>query len=249
VIERLILSIRVPDGILNGKEIFRIGRIEGEWPVDIGEARRIQFELASRIRCMPLRRRVRFVAGVDAAFSEDRVFAAACLYAFPELEPVEDAAVPERLNFPYVPGYLTFREGPAILKAVAALGRKPDLILVDGQGIAHPRRLGIAAHIGVLLGVPTIGCAKSRLVGEFREPGRRRGCRSPLRFGGRTVGSVLRTRTGVRPLFVSPGHLIDIPDSVRIVLRTTAGFRIPEPLRRADRLSRARSRDIGNSDV
>jgi deoxyribonuclease V len=216
----------------------------GELPLAerIGEARTLQLELAARVRCVPLKSPLRLVAGVDAAFSGTRVFAAACLYAFPSLEPVEDAAASGEIGFPYVPGFLTFREGPAILEAVAALGRKPDLILVDGQGIAHPRRLGIASHIGVLLGVPTVGCAKSRLVGEFREPGRERGCRSRLQFDARTVGAVVRTRTGVRPLFVSPGHLVDIPGSVQVVLRTAARFRIPEPLRRADALSRASSK-------
>jgi deoxyribonuclease V len=208
----------------------------------IREARQFQLELAGQVRCVPLKIPVELVVGVDAAFSGNRVFAAACLYALPSLKPVEDAAASGELGFPYVPGFLTFREGPAILEAVAALSRKPDLILVDGQGIAHPRRLGIASHIGVLLGVPTVGCAKSRLVGEFREPGRARGRRSRLRFDGQTVGAVVRTRTGVRPLFVSPGHLVDIPNSVRIVLRTTGGFRIPEPLRRADALSRAHAK-------
>jgi deoxyribonuclease V len=213
-----------------------------EWPADIPRARRVQLDLAGKVRCVPLKARPRLVAGVDAAFTTDRLFAAACLYAFPSLEPLEEAGVSRKLEFPYVPGFLTFREGPAIVEALAALGRKPDLVLVDGQGIAHPRRLGIASHIGVLLGLPTIGCAKSRLVGEFREPRPERGRRSPLRFEGQTVGAVLRTRTGVRPLFVSPGHLIDVPGSIRIVLRTTAGYRIPEPLRRADALSRAAAR-------
>ena len=208
----------------------------------IAEARTIQLELAARVRCVPLMSPLRLVAGVDASFSGNRVFAAACLYALLSLEPVEDATASRELDFPYVSGFLSFREGPAILEAIAALGRKPDLILVDGQGIAHPRGLGIASHLGVLLGVPTIGCAKSRLVGEFREPGRERGCRARLEFKGRTVGAVVRTRTGVRPLFVSPGHLVDLPGSVQVVLRTAAGFRIPEPLRRADALSRAASK-------
>ncbi len=212
-----------------------------DFPADIREARRIQIELAARVRCCPLSRRPDLIAGVDAAFRGDRAFAAACLYAFPSLEPLEDATASSQATFPYVPGFLTFREGPVILEAIASLERRPDLILVDGQGIAHPRRLGIASHLGVLLGVPTVGCAKSRLVGEYREPGRRRGSRSSLRFEGLTVGAVVRTRTGVRPLFVSSGHLIDLPSSVGIVLETTAGFRIPEPLRRADRLSRALS--------
>jgi deoxyribonuclease V len=214
------------------------------WPQDIEEARRLQLKLAARVRCVPLKSPPRFIAGVDAAFSGGRVFAAACLYELPSLESVEDAVAAGEIGFPYVPGYLTFREGSAILKAVAALERRPDLILVDGQGIAHPRGLGIAAHLGVLLGVPAVGCAKSRLVGEFCEPGRERGARSALRLEGRVVGAVLRTRTGIRPLFVSPGHLIDIPGSALIVLQSAAGFRIPEPLRRADRLSRASARAV-----
>jgi deoxyribonuclease V len=210
-----------------------------EWPADIDEARRLQAELGGRVRCVPLGKTPHFVAGVDAAFSEGQAFAAACLYDLPSLEPVEDAAAVKDLRFPYLPGLFAFREGPAILAALKALKRKPDIVLIDGQGIAHPRRFGLASHLGVLLGLPTVGCAKSRLVGEFREPCLERGCRSPLRIDGETVGAVLRTRGGVRPLFVSPGHLIDVGTSVRIVLETCAGFRIPEPLRRADRLSRA----------
>ncbi len=210
-----------------------------EWPTGIREARGVQLEWASRVRFHPLKAEPRFVAGVDAAFSEDKVFAAACLYSYPALEPAEDATATLDLVFPYVPGYLAFREGPALLGAIAALGRKPDVILVDGQGIAHPRGLGVASHIGVLLGIPTVGCAKSRLVGEFCEPGRTRDSCSPLRHKGRTVGAVVRTRTGVRPLFVSPGHLVDIPWAVRLVLRSSVKYRIPEPLRRADALSKA----------
>ncbi len=209
------------------------------WPADIEEARRLQLELAGRVRCVPLGKPVRFVAGVDAAFSEDEAFAAACLFDLASLEPVEDATAARVIAIPYVPGLLAFLEGPAILEAVKALRRRPDVVLVDGQGIAHPRRFGLASHLGVLLGLPTIGCAKSRLIGEFREPCRKRGCRSPLVLDGEPVGAVVRTRDGVRPLFISPGHLIDVDDSVRIVLGTCAGYRIPEPLRRADRLSRA----------
>jgi deoxyribonuclease V len=210
-----------------------------EWPADIDEAQRLQSELAGRVRCVPLGKTPHFVAGVDAAFSEGQVFAAACLYGLPSLEPVEDSTAVKALRFPYVPGLFAFREGPAIVDAVKALKQRPDIVLVDGQGIAHPRRFGLASHLGVLLRLPTVGCAKSRLVGEFLKPGPERGCRSPLRIDGETVGVVLRTRDGVRPLFVSPGHLIDVDTSVRIVLETCAGFRIPEPLRRADRLSRA----------
>lgn len=216
--------------------------MSGSWPADIRQAREIQIALAARVRCIPLESPIRLIAGVDASFSGDRIFAAACLYDFRSMDVVEEAVASLPLAFPYVPGFLSFREGPVVLDVLAALGRKPDLLLIDGQGIAHPRGLGLASHIGVLLGLPSIGCAKSRLVGDFREPGRGRGCRSRLHYGGQTVGAVVRTRTGVRPLFISPGHLIDIPGSVRLVLRAAPIFRIPEPLRRADALSRAASK-------
>ena len=213
-----------------------------EWPTDIEEARRIQLELAGRVRCVPLGKAPCLIAGVDAAFSADRVFAAACLHDLRSLEPLEDATAMREITFPYVPGLFAFREGPAILEAVASLKRRPEVILVDGQGIAHPRRFGIASHLGVLLNLPAVGCAKSRLIGEYREPCGARGCRSPLELDGETLGAVLRTRDGVQPLFVSPGHLVDTEDSVRVVLQTCSRFRVPEPLRRADRLSRASCR-------
>ncbi len=216
-----------------------------DWPTDIDGARRLQVELAGRVRCVPPKEPLFLVAGVDAAFSKDRVFASACLYDLSSLAPLEDAETSRKLTFPYVPGLLVFREGPAVLDAVKALKQRPDVILVDGQGIAHPRRFGFASHLGVLLGLPTIGCAKSRLIGEFLEPCRERGCRSPLEAEGETVGAVLRTRDGVRPLFISPGHLIDVDTAVRVVLESCAGFRVPEPLRRADRLSRAACRAAG----
>jgi deoxyribonuclease V len=217
-------------------------RLSPVWPTDIREAREIQFALAAQVRCVPLDSSIRHIAGIDASFSDNRVFAAACLYDFPSLDILEEAVVSRPLTFPYVPGFLSFREGPVILDVLAALGRNPDLLLIDGQGIAHPRKLGLASHMGVLLDIPAIGCAKSRLIGEFREPGHGRGCRTQLTFNGQTVGAVVRTRTGVRPLFVSPGHLVDISGSVRFVLRTAPRFRIPEPLRRADALSRAASK-------
>ena len=217
-------------------------RLSAVWPTEIREAREIQIALAAQVRCIRLTSPIRLIAGVDASISGHRVFAAACLYDFPSLDIVEEAVASRPLMFPYVPGFLSFREGPVVLDVLAALGRKPDLLLIDGQGIAHPRKLGLASHIGVLLDIPAIGCAKSRLIGNFREPGQGRGCRSQLTFNGQTVGAVVRTRTGVRPLFVSPGHLVDISGSVRFVLRTAPRFRIPEPLRRADTLSRAASK-------
>jgi len=208
------------------------------WPRDVASAARIQEELRKRVKITRPERIPKFVAGLDAAFHGDSVIAVASLYSYPELHHLEDAVCREEIGFPYVPGYLSFREGHAIISAVRRLHPRPDLLLMDGQGIAHPRGIGIASHIGVLLDIPTVGCAKSRLIGEFSEPGRMKGAWKPLLFQGKTVGSVLRTRTGVRPVFVSPGHLTDIRSSREIVLHCTTRFRIPEPIRRADHISK-----------
>jgi deoxyribonuclease V len=204
----------------------------------VAEARRVQDRLAKRVRLAADRRRVSFVAAVDAAFTDNRVFAAACLFSFPALELVEETTVATPLRFPYVPGFLSFREGEGLVQAVRRLSRRPDVILVDGQGIAHPRRIGIASHLGVILDIPTVGCAKSRLVGEAVEPGRRAGQWTPLRYQGKIVGAVVRTRDGTKPLFVSPGHRIGLAGSIRLAVSCTRGYRIPEPLRRADALSK-----------
>jgi deoxyribonuclease V len=152
------------------------------------------------------------------------------------MEIVETSAVRRRVTFPYIPGLLSFREAPAIVAAWRRLRHRADLLLCDGQGIAHPRALGLAAHLGLLLGVPAIGCAKSRLCGENDEPGPRRGDRAPLVLDGRVVGAVVRTRDRVRPLYVSPGHLLGVESAVRWVLACGGGFRLPEPTRRADML-------------
>jgi len=150
---------------------------------------------------------------------------------------VETAVSRVRVTFPYVPGLLSFRELPALLPALEKLRVEPDLILVDGQGVAHPRGFGLASHLGVLTGVPTIGCAKSRLLGEAEEPGQRVGDWKPLVFEGRTVGAVLRTRSGVKPLYVSVGHGVDLPSAVKLVLACLRGVRLPEPQRRAHLLT------------
>jgi deoxyribonuclease V len=148
---------------------------------------------------------------------------------------VEVATASGRPAFPYVPGYLSFREGPPILDAFCRLRSRPDLCIFDGQGLAHPRRFGLACHLGLLLGLPSVGCAKSRLVGEYREPGKERGEWSPLRFESRTVGAVLRSRNDVNPIFVSPGHLIGVRAAIRWVLACTRA-RVPEPIRLAEQV-------------
>lgn len=209
-----------------------------EWPTTIDEARRLQVELARQVRLVPLERPPGTIAGVDAAFAGDRIVATAVLFTWPDLVRCEEGVAVLETPFPYVPGFLSFREGPAFLAALAKLSRLPDLLIVDGQGIAHPRRLGIASHIGVLLGLPTIGSAKSRLIGTFAEPPREKGGGSPLLIDDETVGGVLRTRTGVRPLFVSPGHLITVEEAVAWVLSSCRGLRLPEPQRAADLLTK-----------
>ena len=213
-----------------------------KWPGTIAGAKKIQERLSRRVKVIPYRGKPRYVAGVDAAFSVDRVFAAVCLYRYPELTLIERAYAVKKLLFPYVPGFLSFREGPAIIAAIKKLKNRPEVVLMDGQGIAHPRGIGIASHIGVLLGIPTIGCAKTRLIGEFREPGMKKGAWSVLRYKEKDVGAVLRAREGVKPLFVSPGHRMDIAGALRIVLGCTRGYRIPEPLRCADMMSKAMKR-------
>lgn len=212
----------------------------------VSEAIAIQRRLATRVREKALARPVRWVAGVDAAFTRDEIVAAAVLWDHLAKRIVEEHVVRGPIPFPYVPGLLSFREAPAILLALDKLRLRPDVILCDGQGRAHPRRFGLACHIGVLARLPTIGCAKSRLVGDYREPARTRGAYSPLEVGGEVLGAVVRTREGVRPVFVSVGHWITLSEAVHLVLQCAGRYRLPEPLRRADQISRQAARAIAD---
>lgn len=211
-----------------------------KWPKDITEARKIQDTLKEKIKIVPLEKDPRFISGVDAAFSKDgnKVIGVACLYGYPEMILMEDSFAITNASFPYIPGFLSFREGPAIIEAIKGLKTRPDIILFDGQGIAHPKEVGIATHIGILLDIPTIGCAKSRLVGEYKESGPEKRDWCPLIYNGKTVGAALRTKDNVRAIFVSPGHRIDLDGSIEIVLNSATRYRIPEPLRRADHISK-----------
>jgi len=219
-----------------------------EWNLSYGEAWRVQVELAGRVEFVPLEKEPQFIAGLDCAFSRDgkRTFAAVVAlrvigshggtagqpgrFAF---EPVETATAQQETRFPYVPGLLSFREAPVCLEAVAKLGQQPDLFMIDGQGVAHPRRLGLASHLGLFFDRPTIGCAKSRLIGKFEEPSAEKGAWSPLRDGEETIGAVVRTRSRVKPVFVSVGHKCTLEDAIRITLACTTRYRIPEPTRLA----------------
>ena len=209
------------------------------WDVDLAAARRIQERLRTRVERRNRMGRVRRVAGVDVGFEKQgRVTRAAVVVLdFPGLQPLDQALARQPTAFPYVPGYLSFREVPAVLEALQGLGLTPDLILCDGQGIAHPRRFGIACHLGVLTGLPTIGVAKSRLVGEHGTVPDRKGAWVPLTDGGEVIGAVLRTRKGVKPVYVSIGHRVDLKTAIRYVLACTPRYRLPETTRAAHRLA------------
>ncbi|MCC6491536.1 MAG: deoxyribonuclease V [Pirellulales bacterium] len=205
------------------------------WDVTPREARQIQEQIRSRVsqRNGPKLKRLRYVAGVDCAMRNERAVAAVPVLEFDSMETVDLAVVELPIAFPYVPGLLTFRECPAILAAMAMLKVRPDLVMVDGQGFAHPRRIGIASHLGVLLDTPTIGCAKSRLIGAHDEPYHEAGYYADLWDKDELIGGVLRTRTHVRPLYISIGHKVDLPTALNLTLECCRGFRLPEPTRRA----------------
>ncbi len=206
-----------------------------EWPATTARAREIQLELAPRVVQEGTVISSRFIAGMDISVNRwaKTGTAAAVVLSYPNLKIVEVATVTGRLDFPYVPGLLTFREAPLVLAACAKLKVTPDLFIADGQGFAHPRRIGLASHLGLCLDVPTIGCAKSRLCGEYDVPAFEKGSFSELKDGGEVIGAALRTRSGVKPVFVSVGHKISLPEAVRWTLACCRGYRVPEPTRLA----------------
>jgi deoxyribonuclease V len=205
------------------------------WKVSPREAIRIQEKLRKKLLLRRPTTPFKKIAAGDVSYSrlDDMTHAAFLLFSYPDLTLLERVSAKGRASFPYIPGLLTFREAPVLLKAFSGLTARPDLILIDGQGIAHPRSMGIAAHIGLMLSLPSIGCAKSRLIGTHGNLAPGRGSALPLVAGDRTVGMVVRTREGVRPVYVSPGHKMDLDTSVKIVLSLCRGYRIPEPLRQA----------------
>lgn len=209
-------------------------------PRSLAEARLLQERLREQVVTEDRLSVVERVAGVDTHYDVNRLWAAVVVLTFPDLVIVESALINRPLTFPYVPGLLSFREAPATLELLDQLSAKPDLLLVDGHGLAHPRRFGLACHLGVLADVPTIGVAKSRLIGTYQEPGIERGAWSELVDRGETIGAVLRTRRAVRPVFVSIGHRISLKTAIDLVLCCTGRFRLPEPIRLADILSRTR---------
>lgn len=205
------------------------------WRVSIDQAVDIQLRLAAQVSRSGEVGTPHFIAGVDISADKGQGVAtgAVVVLQYPELEVVETKVVNDKLNFPYIPGLLSFREAPLILAACQKLTITPDLILVDGQGIAHPRRMGLASHIGLFLNSPTIGCAKSLLCGTHQLPGAKPGSYAEVVDTGETIGAALRTKLGTKPIYVSIGHKIDLPTAIYWVMKCCRGYRIPESTRLA----------------
>ena len=205
------------------------------WRVSHAEALDIQLRLAAQVSRRNEAVTPRFIAGVDISAGKEREMAtgAVVVLSYPELRLVETEVARGALNFPYIPGFLSFRESPLILDACQRLTTIPDLILVDGQGIAHPRRMGLASHLGLFLNTPTVGCAKSRLRGSHEMPGEEPGSYAEVVDNGETIGVALRTRLGVNPVYVSIGHRVDLNTAIYWVMNCCRGYRLPEPTRLA----------------
>lgn len=213
---------------------MRIKRLH-TWNVTLGEAAKIQKELKERVSLIDDFDKIEQVGGVDVKYKKGatNATAAAVVLSFPGLQVLEIQVVEREVSFPYVPGLFSFREIPLLIPALEKLKTTPHLMLVDGQGIAHPQRMGLAAHLGILLNIPTIGCAKSRLIGTHEEPSKEKGAFTYLYDQGKVIGAVVRTRTNISPVYISTGHKISLPTAIEFVLKCTTKFRIPDPLRTA----------------
>ena len=205
------------------------------WNVTYAEAVKIQKSLRDKVILKKIDKKIKYIAGLDVSYEKagNTVWAGVVVLDFPSLVKIEEKWSQKEVSFPYIPGLLSFREIPALIDTLRKIEIEPDLIFCDGQGIAHPRSLGIASHLGVLLNKPTIGCAKSRLLGEFNPVGERKGDYVYLRYQNSVIGAVVRTRAGVKPIFISPGYGVILKDCIRFVLETCSIYRIPEPTRQA----------------
>jgi deoxyribonuclease V len=221
------------------------------WDVTPAQAIELQKKLKTKVKIQPLGRAIQTVGGADISFNRGSNVATAVFVVLnlKTLTQVDRSCYVGPLKFPYIPGLLSFREIPLLMKAWERLGTKPDLVMLDGQGIAHPRRLGIASHFGVLAGVPTLGCAKSRLVGSFEEPPRQAKSYSNLVYNGEIVGVVYRTKEKVSPIFVSPGHLMNLSDTLRVLGSIGSIYRIPEPTRQAHLFANEVRRNLSDPKV
>ncbi len=226
-----------PEGVRRRRR--RPSRALHDWEVSVAQAKDIQNRLRHRIVARDDFGPVRHVAGTDVGFEAGNavVRGAVAVLSFPGLELCDQALARLPVRFPYVPGYLSFREIPVLLEAMAGLRIRPDVVLCDGQGLAHPRRFGLACHFGLAAGVPAVGVAKSRLIGVHREPDLQKGAWEPLLDGDEQIGAVVRTRTGKRPLYVSVGHRVSLPAAIALVLACAPRYRLPETTRAAHRLA------------
>lgn len=208
------------------------------WDVNYKEAVQIQRRLQKELVIKKPVRRFRLAAGTDVSYDKksDKFYAGVIIFNLADMQRVEQATAIGKVRFPYIPGLLSFREAPILLKAFSKIKRKPDVIIVDGQGIAHPRGVGLASHLGLILDVPSVGCAKSRLIGEHEPVGKKAGSQAYIKINGKVVGTVLRTRTNIKPVYVSPGHKIDLASAVAVVLKCCHGYKLPEPTRQAHNL-------------
>ncbi len=223
------------------------------WNLSYSDARDLQESLASKVQFIPLKKQPELIAGIDCAFSKDgkKIIAAVVVLKLPDFTLVETTSASRKVTFPYIPGLLSFREAPVCIAAVEKLQKEPDVFIIDGQGIAHPRRLGLAAHLGLFFDKPTIGCAKSRLTGTFEDPPPQKGSSSLLKDKKRwktetsheprvandeIIGAVVRTRANIKPVFVSVGNKCLLTDAIKITLDSTTKYRLPEPTRLAHQL-------------
>lgn len=205
------------------------------WDLTPREAIAVQQQLRTQIRLEPLRREIKTIGGADISFNRfsETIYTGIVVLSLPDLQIVEQVGLRTTSKFPYVPGLLSFREAPSLLEAWEQLRNKPDVLMLDGQGIAHPRRFGIACHVGLWLNLPTLGCAKSILVGRHEAVAPAAGNQMPLLDRGEVIGVALRTKSNVAPVFVSPGHLLELSDAIALALRSTTKYRQPEPTRQA----------------
>jgi len=208
------------------------------WNVGYKKAVEIQERLKKSIILKGSAKNCKMIAGADVSYTKgsEIFYASVVVFSLQTMERVEEVTASGKVDFPYIPGLLSFRESPILLKAFAKIKSEPDVIILDAQGIAHPRGIGLASHIGLLLDKSSIGCAKTRLIGEYNEVGGEAGCHSQLTVKDKIVGAVLRTRKNVKPVFISPGHKIDLNTSIDLVLKSCRGYRLPEPVRQAHNL-------------
>lgn len=220
------------------------------WNLGYHEAVKVQEALKERPIFTRLRRKVGLVAGADVSYAKNnnRLYAAVVIVTLPALSLVEHKIAQDKVRFPYIPGLLSFREAPVLLKAFKKIGTTPDVVLFDGQGTAHPRGLGLASHMGLFLDIPAIGCAKTLLIGESEPVGKEAGSFAYLKNKDEVIGAVLRTKSGIKPVIISPGHRITLDESINIVLQCVRRYRLPEPIRQAHLLvNKVRIDDLGVS--